>query len=110
MAEIIWTEPALSDLDAIADFIALENHEAATRLVRRVFEHVELLADHPELRPCIPELRPASRYRQIVESPCRVFYRYDKPARKLFILGVMRGEKLFEKRLLQKRDKPARTS
>ena len=38
MAEIVWTEPALSDLDAIADYIALDNPRA---LVRRVFLHVE---------------------------------------------------------------------
>ena len=31
MAEVIWTEPALTDLDAIADYIALENPEAANK-------------------------------------------------------------------------------
>lgn len=25
MAEVVWAEPALSDLDAIADYIALDN-------------------------------------------------------------------------------------
>ena len=33
MAEVIWAEPALNDLDAIADYIALDNPEAARRLV-----------------------------------------------------------------------------
>ena len=33
MAELIWTEPALSDLDIIADYIALDNPEAARDLV-----------------------------------------------------------------------------
>jgi toxin ParE1/3/4 len=108
MAEIVWTEPALNDLDAIAEFIALDNREAAARLVRSVFEHIDLLAEHPELGPRIPELGSSSRYRQIVESPCRVFYLYDRPALKIFILGVMRGEKLFEQRLLKRRDKPTR--
>ena len=27
MAEVIWTDPALSDLDAIGDYIALDNPE-----------------------------------------------------------------------------------
>jgi len=105
MVEIIWTEPALSDLDAIADYIAGENPEAAARLVRRVFAHVELLSRHPKLGPRIPELLPASRYRQIVEPPCRVFYRFDRRNKKVFILGVMRGEKLFQQRLLMRRDR-----
>jgi len=37
MAEIVWTEPALSDLDASADYIALDNPIAAAALVQRVF-------------------------------------------------------------------------
>ena len=34
MAEVIWAEPALNDLDAIADYIALDNPEAACRRLR----------------------------------------------------------------------------
>jgi plasmid stabilization system protein ParE len=37
MAEVIWTEPALNDLNAIADYIALDNPEAARRLVQKIF-------------------------------------------------------------------------
>ena len=48
MAELIWTEPALSDLDAIADFSALDKPDAAKAFVRRVFSHVEQLQEHPE--------------------------------------------------------------
>ena len=105
MVEIIWTEPALSDLDAIADYIAVDNPDAAARLVRRVFSHIESLSQHPRLGPRIPELLPASRYRHIVESPCRVFYRFDRQNKKVFILGVMRSEKLFQQRLLMRRDR-----
>ena len=36
MAKVVWTEPALSDLDAIADYIALDKPSAARELVRRV--------------------------------------------------------------------------
>ena len=107
MVEIIWTDPALSDLNAIADYIAVDNPDAAARLVRRVFSHVELLSEHPELGPRIPELLPRSRYRQIVETPCRVFYRFDRDNQKIFILGVMRSEKLFQQRLILRRDPDA---
>jgi len=105
MAEVIWTEPALEDLNALAEYITLDKPAPASDLVRRVFAHVELLTVQPELGPVIPELRPNSRYRQIVEPPCRIFYRHDKKAGKLYILGVMRGEKLFQKRLIQRRDR-----
>jgi toxin ParE1/3/4 len=105
MVEIIWTEPALEDLNALAEYIALDKPEAASDLVRRVFAHVKLLSAQPELGPVIPELRPNTRYRHIVEPPCRIFHRHDKRARKLHILGVIRGEKLFQKRLIQRRDR-----
>ena len=102
MAEIIWTEPALADLDAIADYIALDDPEAAKELVRRVFRHVEQLASHPKSGPKPPELR-GWRYRQIIEAPCRIFYRYD--ATGVYILYVMRGERLLRPRVLSSRGK-----
>ena len=91
MAEVIWTEPALNDLDAIADYIALDNPEAAMRLVQKVFRHVGQLADHPRSGSKPPELK-GWRYRQIVESPCRVFYRQEGTC--LFILYILRSERL----------------
>jgi plasmid stabilization system protein ParE len=91
MAQVIWTEPALSDLDAIADYIAIENPLAAAALVRRVFGHVDQLAAHPESGSRPPELK-RTRYRQIVEPPCRVLYRHD--GERAFILFVMRSEQL----------------
>jgi toxin ParE1/3/4 len=106
MAELIWTEPALQDLDAIADYIALDNPLAARWLVQRVFEHVEQLETHPESGSHPPELRGSTkRYRQIVEPPCRVFYRYDSKAGKVFVLYVMRGERRFRKTRFIKRDR-----
>jgi toxin ParE1/3/4 len=98
MAEVIWTEPALHDLDAIADYIALDDPQAARGLVRRVFQHVEQLAQHPESGSRPPEMR-QSRYRQIVEAPCRVF-----------VLYVMRGEMQLRKTRLRKRDRGNRSA
>ena len=106
MAEIVWSEPAIADLDAIADYIALENKVAAVELVKRIFGHIEQLVDHPESGSRPKELG-KSRYRQIVEPPCRAFYRYD--GYKVFILHVMRSERLLRKGQLAKRSKQAKT-
>ncbi|MCE7033160.1 type II toxin-antitoxin system RelE/ParE family toxin [Lysobacter sp. GX 14042] len=92
MARIVWSDPALADLDAIADRIALEDRAAAIALVKRVFSHVEQLAAHPESGSRPPELGD-SRYRQLVEPPCRVFYRHDTGADRLIVLHVMRSER-----------------
>jgi plasmid stabilization system protein ParE len=105
MAEIIWSEPALSDLEAIADYIALDNPGAAAELVKRIVAHVGQLADHPESGSRPPELK-RSRYRQMVEPPCRSFYRHD--GRRVFILHVMRTERLLRRNQLVPRARPTR--
>jgi addiction module RelE/StbE family toxin len=103
MAEIVWTEPAVGDLDAIADYIAIENPAAAAELVRRVLHHVEQLADHPESGSRPLELK-RSRYRQIVEPPCRVFYRHDGST--VLVLHVMRSEQRVRVSKLTSRSRP----
>jgi addiction module RelE/StbE family toxin len=100
MAEITCTEPALNELDEIADYIALENPQAARKLVQRVFEHVRQLADHPESGSKPPELK-GWRYRQIVEPPCRIFYRVD--GGRVVILYVMRSKRLLHRGVLHRR-------
>jgi plasmid stabilization system protein ParE len=100
MAEVIWTDPALSDLDAIADYIALDNPDAAKILVRNVFRHVGQLVDHPKSGSNPQELK-GWRYRQIVEPPCRIFYREE--GSRVFILHIIRGERLLRPSVLAAR-------
>lgn len=97
MAEIVWTEPALSDLEAVADYIALENPSAAVALVTRIFDHVEQLSRHPDSGSWPQELG-RSRYRQVVEPPCRIFYRHQHD--KVYFLHLMRQERLLRPDLL----------
>ena len=104
MAEVIWAESALNDLDAITDYIALDNPEAARRLVQKIFDPVELLESHPRLGSKPEELK-GWRYRQIVEPPCRIFYREDSG--RVLILHVMRSERLLRPELLSAREKGA---
>jgi len=107
MAELIWTEPALSDLETIADYIALDDPEATRRLVQRVIQHVEHLADFPD-SGFRPRELPRSRYRQIVEPPCRVFYRSD--GKRVYILHVMRGERRLRRSTLRTRERKLRNT
>jgi toxin ParE1/3/4 len=97
MAQIIWTKPALAELDAIADYIALDKPKAAHRLVRRVFSLVEQLGRFPASGSRVPELT-KSVYRQLVVNPCRIFYRHEED--RVFITCVMRVERLFRKEFL----------
>jgi toxin ParE1/3/4 len=94
MARLIirWAEPALEDLNRIADYIALDKPLAARNLVRRVMESVERLTDFPESASKPKELK-GTPYRQLVIAPLRLFYRIAE--KQILILHIMRGEKLF---------------
>lgn len=102
MAQIIWTEPALTDLNKIAEYIALDKISAAQRLVQHVFSSVERLEKFPESGRKPPELE-HSKYRELIVGPCRIFYRIDQS--KVYILYVMRGERQLRNHLLKERAK-----
>ena len=92
MARIVWAEPALQDLDAIADCISLDKSPAASRFVRRIFERIEQLATYPKSRSVPAELK-GTHYRQLVIPAVRIFYRAQEDT--IYIVYVMRGERLF---------------
>ena len=102
MARLIWTEPALTDLEIIADYIALDKPEAARKYVQRVFESVARLEQFPNSGSIPPEM-PDLSYRQVVVPPCRIFYRIEKDY--VFILYVMRSDQLFREEILEDRKK-----
>ena len=89
MARIIWTEPALQELDEIADYISLDNPEAAKRLVRKAFNRVEQLTHHPNSGKSVEELE-GSIYRELVVPPCRIFYREENDI--IYIVHIIREE------------------
>ena len=102
MAGLIWTEPALADLDAIAEYIALDDSRAAKRYVTKVFRKVGNLAEFPELGHIPVELLDFEPYRQIVIAPCRVFYKIQGDD--VIVLHVIRSERQFRLRSFLKRD------
>ena len=105
MAKIIWTEPALYDLDEIAKYIALDKLSAAESLVRQVFEKVDRLGNSPNSGRKVPELTP-SKYKEVIVGPCRIFYRVSEDA--VYILHVMRVERDLRRFLLEDRNPPGR--
>ncbi len=100
MAQVIWTEPALSDLNAIAEYIALDKPGAAINLVQKVFSSTDQLEQFPELGRKPPEFK-KSRYLEVIVNPCRIFYRIESD--RVYILYVMRSERKLRKYLLNAR-------
>lgn len=90
-AHLIWSEPALDDLDDIAGFIALDDPLAAANLVERAQRAVERLRRFPESGRRVPEV-PGGRYREVIVAPLRIIYRREGPD--VLVVHVMRGERL----------------
>jgi len=102
MARLIWTEPAVSNLESIADYIALDKPDVAKRYVQLVFAAVKRLARFPSSGSVPPEIHDLP-YRQIIVPPCRVFYRFKNKT--VFILHVVRSERLLRNDFLEEREK-----
>ena len=97
MAEIVWTEPALDDLNQLAEYIALSNLNAAKQLVEKVFNAVTRLELFPESGRVPPELSELD-YREVIVTPCRIFYKIEN--NNVFILHVLRQEQDLRRYLL----------
>lgn len=90
MAQVIWTEPALENLNELAEYIALSNPQAARVLVKNIFTTVNRLEVFP-LSGRIPEELKAFTYREVIVNPCRIFYKIQND--KIYILFVLRQER-----------------
>ena len=102
MAHLIWTEPALDDLDDLAGYISMDNPMAASRLVQKVIDSAGRLERFPHSGKKPREL-PETPYREIVVPPCRVFYRFDGET--VYIVHTMREEQQLDRLLLNEREK-----
>ena len=91
----------MADLDEIAEYIALDSPEAASRFVQKVFDRVERLEAFPKSGKRPPELG-ETPHREVVVAPCRILYRAEKD--KVYIVHIMRSERLLRSYLLEERD------
>lgn len=92
MAQLIWSEPALRQLEEIVEYIALDKPEAAKRVARTIFDLTGNVEQFKLTGRVIPEF-PVARYRQIWINPCWIYYKIT--ADNVTILHVRRAESLF---------------
>ena len=102
MARVVWAEPALQDLEQIADYIALDKPKAAKDLVRTVFEKVELLETFPDMCP-VPKDLPDYRYKHLIVGPLRIFHRVEADI--VYVVYVMRTERELKIVNIEERDR-----
>ncbi len=74
MAEIIWSPESLTDLDAIAEFIARDSVARAALFIERLIEAFERLNGFPLSGRIIPEVG-RKDCRELIYGSHRVLYR-----------------------------------
>jgi len=94
LAEVVWTEQALEDLDAICRFIARDALSAAKLFAFKTFEASDALAEFPQMGRMVPELKDQS-LRELILGQYRLIYRHDPTLHRVAILTLLHGARRF---------------
>lgn len=86
---IHWSGPAIRELEAALDFIALENRDAADRLAGAVHKAVSRLQRFPTSGRMVQELEDPN-LREVIHAPFRVIYQQRDNT--VEVLAVVRTE------------------
>ena len=76
MRKLIWTEPALADLEAIYDFIAKDSEYYASSFLEEIIQQPEKLIDFPEIGRIVPEAD-QNDIRELIFQNYRIIYQLD---------------------------------
>jgi plasmid stabilization system protein ParE len=88
--EVVWTQPAAEDLEAIVRYLARRSEVAADTIRSGILKHVKILGTFPLIGPRYAKDE-GGQTREIVYRSYRIFYRVDETARRIEILTVWYG-------------------
>ena len=86
--KIIWSNPAISDLENIKNYIAKDSSHYASIFIEKIIEAVDKLYKFPLIGRIVPEFK-NQNVREIIYQHYRIIYKVDKEA--AFILTVVHG-------------------
>ncbi len=86
--KVEWTEPAVSDLEGVRDFIARDSEYYATRFVEKIIEAVESLQKFPEIGRSVPEVE-EQNIRELLLHNYRIIYRVETG--RILVLTIIHG-------------------
>ena len=90
MATLIWTEPAVADLEEIGQFISKDNPPAAEKVGSKIIREAENVAAFPRLGRIVPEFG-NPELREIISQSYRVIYKFDEEGDLVAILRIWHG-------------------
>ena len=85
---VVWTETAVSQLEAIYNYVAQTAPEYALRLVDRLTKRSIQIAKFPRSGPTVPEYE-LDEVRQIVEGSHRIIYLIKEAEKGIEVLAVV---------------------
>ena len=88
--KVVWSDPAVDDLEAIWDHIADDSPSSARRLVGKLLEAVDPLETFPRMGRTVPEDQSATA-RELMVGSYRVIYEVGTEA--VEILAVVHGSR-----------------
>ena len=86
--KIIWSNPAISDLENIKNYIAKDSQYYALLFIEKIIEAVGNLSKFPKIGRIMPECN-NSNIREIIYQHYRIIYKVTKET--VFILTVVHG-------------------
>jgi plasmid stabilization system protein ParE len=85
--KIVFTKPAIADLNGLVTFIARDNPQAAERFGYAIIEKAQKLDGFPFLGRLVPEFK-TENIREIIHRPYRIVYRAREDQKLIEILRV----------------------
>ena len=85
--KIVFTKPAIADLESLVAFISRDNPQAAERFGYAIIEKTENLQEYPFFGRVVPEFK-IETVREVIHRPYRVVYRVHEDRKRIEILRV----------------------
>jgi toxin ParE1/3/4 len=84
--KLVWSEPALADIESIRDYIRRDSEFYAGRFINRIIEAVETLVNLPARGRLVPEADDPST-RELLFQNYRIMYRLEDA--RIIILAIV---------------------
>lgn len=90
---VVWSRRALRDIEAIADYIALDSTAYATAVVKSIITQAKMLSPFPRSGRKVPEFDDEN-IRELLAYSYRIIYRVQED--EVVISAVIHGKRLLQ--------------
>jgi toxin ParE1/3/4 len=94
--KIVWSDPAVEDLEAAVEFIAKDSQAYAANLAQLAVDAAESLAQFPNRGHKVPDPR-LSRFRELIVGSYRLIYLVEP--RRVLIVALLHGHRALRRAL-----------